>query len=265
MIKIGTSGFQYTDWVGPVYPPGTQTKNMLAYYEKVLGFDSIELNYTYYSLPSQKTMYGLLDKTSDAFSFVVRSHKDMTHDIWTDKNRTQIKDTSDIFMKFMYGIKPLAAEGRLGCILLQFPYFFYPNPTTIEYLRTCRQYLPNIPVVVEFRNKAWVKEETFDFLRKNDLGFCVVDEPPLQQLMPAVFEATSDTGYFRLHGRNKNWFGAKKEERYNYNYSTEELQSFIPPVKKLNGKVKRLFTFFNNCTGGHAAHNARLIKELLGL
>jgi len=260
---VGTSGFQFADWKGPVYPSDARPQDMLSFYEKTLGFNTVEVNYTYYSLPSQKTMEGMLKKTSPSFEFVVRSHKDMTHDIWTDKNRAALKNTSEVFSKFMFGIQPLVQEKRLGCVLLQFPYFFYQNPANIDYSMAGREHLKDVPLVVEFRNKQWLNEKTFEFLKNNELGFCVVDEPPLKNLMPAVFETTSSTGYFRLHGRNKKWFGATKEERYNYNYTREELTSFIPQIKQIEKNVQKLYIFFNNCYSGHAANNARMIKDLL--
>jgi uncharacterized protein YecE (DUF72 family) len=123
-IRMGTSGFQFNDWKGTIYPKGLLGKDMLPYYEQVLGFNTLEVNYTYYRLPVPSTMERMVEKTSGAFDFVVRSNKDMTHDIWEDTKRTTLKDTSAVFRKFREGIEPMLEAKRLGCVLIQFPSFF---------------------------------------------------------------------------------------------------------------------------------------------
>lgn len=90
IIKIGTSAFQFEDWKVSVYPPDITEPAMLSYYEKHLGFDTVEINFTYYRLPSPKAMDGLAKKTSDGFEFSVRSYKEMTHEIWEDKKRLHL-------------------------------------------------------------------------------------------------------------------------------------------------------------------------------
>jgi uncharacterized protein YecE (DUF72 family) len=82
MIKVGTSGFSFPDWKGTVYPPNIQPRDMLSFYEKELGFNVVEINFTYYTLPSQKSLMAMSQKTSPDFEFVVKSFKGMTHDIW---------------------------------------------------------------------------------------------------------------------------------------------------------------------------------------
>jgi len=263
MIMIGTSGFQFDDWRGDVYPEKLRKTDMLAYYEKELGFNVLEVNYTYYTLPSPRTFDGMLRKTSKDFSFVVRSHKDMTHDIWSGERRTELKDTSDVFKKFLYGIKPLVDAGSLGCVLLQFPYYFYPVPAHYDYLLKCKDNLSALDVVVEFRNRRWAGQTTFDFLRKNELGFCIVDEPRLPGLVPLIPEVTSEIAYFRFHGRNPNWFNAEKSERYDYNYTDAELKEFIPMIHDIRNRTKKVYLFFNNCHKGQAAKNAAAMKNFI--
>jgi uncharacterized protein YecE (DUF72 family) len=265
MIKIGTSGFQFSDWKGAVYPENIKSPDMLGYYEDVLGFDAVELNFTYYTLPYPGTMLKMSEKTSGGFVFVVRSHKEMTHDIWTDDKRSELKDTGDVFKRFIDGIEPLIRQKKLGCVLLQFPYYFTPLAQNYEYIERCLGLMKGIDTVVEFRHRAWIKDKTFDFLSKNGAGFCIVDEPGLAGLVPAVFRNTGDIGYFRLHGRNKKWFKADKQERYNYNYSIEELKEFVPEIKKIDKVTDYFYIFFNNCTGGRAAENASSLKDLLKL
>jgi uncharacterized protein YecE (DUF72 family) len=265
MIKVGTSGYSFYDWKGPVYPPSLRNSDFLSYYENDLGLDTVEVNFTYYRLPTVRTTEGMARKVSDSFSFVVRSHKEMTHEIWSDSKRAQIKDNSAVFTQFIEGLKPMTERGNLRCLLLQFPVFFYPRSENEDYILECRNRMGDIPVVVEFRNKAWTSDRTFDFLKRNNLGYCIVDEPPLPRLVPYTPVTTSDIAYFRFHGRNMHWFKASKEERYNYLYSEEELKSFVPDIEKISKSGLNTLVFFNNCHAGAAARNALIMKKFLGL
>jgi len=265
MIKIGTSGYSFFDWKGPVYPPSLRNSDFLSYYENDLGFDTVEVNFTYYRLPTTRTTEGMARKVSGKFSFVFRSHKDMTHEIWSDKKRTQLIDNTRVFTQFMEGLKPMSDRGNLSCLLLQFPVFFYPSSQNEEYILRCRDRMGGLPLVVEFRNRAWITDRTFEFLEGNQLGYCIVDEPPLERLVPYKPVATSDTAYFRFHGRNMNWFRASREERYNYLYSEDELKSFVPDIEKLSKSGLSTLVFFNNCHAGAAARNALMMKKFLGL
>lgn len=265
MIKIGTSGFSYADWKGVIYPKDVSSENMLTFYERGLGFNTVEVNYTFYRPPSESISSKWVKDVSGQFEFVFRSHREMTHDIWMDSKRMNFKDNKKIFKQFLEGIKPIHKEGKLGCILIQFPTFFMPHSKNFQYILQCKERLSPIPLVIEFRNKAWLKESTFTFLKKIQVGYCTVDEPKLSPLLPLVPETTSNISYLRLHGRNPKWFNSSKEERYNYLYSKEELQTFIPVIKQLGKPSEKSYIFFNNCHGGFAVRNALILKEMLGL
>lgn len=265
MIKVGTSGFQFKDWKGTVYPAKIPDRDMLPYYERELGFNILEVNYTYYQLPSPNTTMGMVKKTSDNFEFVVRSHKEMTHEIWGDKSRKKIKDNVQIFAQFKEGLQPMIESGKLGCVLIQFPSFFWPTRNNFDYLMVCKERLGEILLVIEFRNKSWVRDSTFLFLKENELGFCVVDEPQLPRLMPLIPKSTSHIAYLRLHGRNPNWFNATREERYHYLYSEEELRSFLPHIESISREKIKTFIFFNNCHAGFAIKNGLMLKRMLSI
>ena len=262
IIRIGTSGFQFEDWKGSVYPPDITEPAMLSYYEKHLGFDTVEINFTYYRLPSPKAMEGMAKKTSDGFEFSVRSNKEMTHEIWEDNKRLRLKENARVFALFREGLKPLIQTKKLGCVLMQFPYFFWPHKENYGYILRCKEYLNGLPLIIEFRNKNWAQEDTFQFLKDNQLGFCVVDEPKLPQLMPYIPKATGPIGYFRFHGRNLSWFKASREERYNYLYSEDELKSFLPSIHRIVHATEKAYIYFNNCHAGNAVKNALLLKQL---
>jgi len=262
MIKIGTSGFSFDDWKGPVYPSNIKKQDMLPYYERELGLNILELNSTYYTLPSQKSMEGMSRKTSPGLEFSVKAHKAMTHEI-REKGSDRIIDNKDVFEKFKYSIEPLINEGKLLCVLAQFPYSFYPNKDNFEYLKVFKERMEDIKLVIEFRNKYWHKDKVMKFLSDNGMGYCIVDEPRLSGLMPFVPLATSDIGYFRLHGRNTNWFNVPISVRYDYLYSEEELLEFIEPIKKIADNTFTTLIFFNNCHAGSAVKNAIMLIKML--
>lgn len=253
-ILIGTSGFSFDDWIGDVYPPGTRKQDMLPYYVNKLGFKTLEVNYTYYAMPSRKTMESFARRTTTDFSFVVKAYKGITHDIGDD-----IKGTCRLFRE---GIEPLGAN--MKALLFQFPYMFLPTDENIGYLRKIRDEFAGYESVIEFRNSKWFEERYFDLLKELSLGFCVVDEPKLKGLMPFTPVLTSRTGYFRFHGRNRAWFREPVDVRYDYLYSEKELKTFVQPIADVASKADgTTFVFFNNCHAGKAAKNALMMIELL--
>lgn len=265
-IRIGTSGFSFPDWHGTVYPENLKKQEELVYYNKNLGFDCVEINATYYTLISEKVSKTMIGKTDINFEFIVKCYKGITHDPFDYRieKKPDEKILDEYFERFILSLDPFVKEKKLGCVLLQFPVFFYPNNQSKEYLLKCKEKFKNFHLIVEFRNSAWVKNDTFDLLKKNNLGFCVVDEPQLKNLMPFVNKVTSDIAYLRLHGRNKNWFNAKDTaSRYDYFYNDEELQGFFPDIEKMSKNSFKTYIFFNNCHAGSAAKNAIRMKELL--
>jgi uncharacterized protein YecE (DUF72 family) len=261
-ILIGTSGFSFPDWVGTVYPAGLAKPEWLVYYERELGFSALEINYTYYSMPSRKTLGAMSAKTSADFTFVVKAHGSMTHTLWADKKRQEMLDNRESFAAFIGGVSVLAGEGKLSGVLAQFPYFFHRSAPNERYLARFRELMGDIPTTVEFRNRDWHDESAMQILRDNGLGYCVVDEPKLPGLMPFYPAATTDIGYFRFHGRNPRWFNAPMEVRYDYRYSTEELSELIVPIVDLSKKTKKTLVFFNNCHLGSAAKNAAELARM---
>lgn len=252
-ILIGTSGFSFDDWIGEVYPENIRKQDMLPYYEQTLGFSALEVNYTYYALPTKRTMESFVRRTSDTFFFAVKAYRGMTH----ERDMT----TKAQFMAFKEGIIPLGKN--LRALLFQFPYAFLPNKENKDYLRRIKEEFQDYESVVEFRNARWFEDGNMEILRDLSFGSCVVDEPKLKGLLPFQPSLTSRTGYFRFHGRNRAWFREPVEVRYNYLYSKIELQEFIGPIKDIAGRAETTFIFFNNCHAGKAVKNAQMIKELL--
>ena len=254
MVHIGTSGYSYDDWVGPFYPLGLAKSRFLDHYAKHFG--CVEVNYTYYRMPNAATLAAMSRKTGPEFRFVIKAPGELTH---------ERSGRPEAFGEFSDALQPLVAEGKLGCVLAQFPYSFKPEDETWEYLRHLREQMEGFEVVVEFRHSGWISPGTFDLLRSLDLGFCCVDEPRMGSLMPPVAEATSDVAYVRFHGRNaQKWFNHQQAwERYNYLYTREELQEWLGKVRGLDARAGETYVFFNNHYNAQAVQNASLFAELL--
>lgn len=252
MIRIGTSGFSYPDWVGPVYPPELPEREQLAFYARE--FSTVELNVTYYRIPDARTVQSWVRRTPDDFLFSVKAFQGLTHE----------REAPD-FAPFVAAVRPLAQAGKLGCVLAQFPYSFHPTPDNRAYLSRLREGLGDLPVVVEFRNAAWVNQATFDLLRSLGMGYCSVDEPRLKGLMPPVAVATSQIAYVRFHGRNAaRWYDHQEAwERYNYTYSAAELREWVPKLRQLDQAAPLTLVYFNNHFGGQAVKGARDLGQLL--
>lgn len=266
MIKIGTSGFSFPDWKGTVYPARLSNKEMLSYYAYTLKFDTVEINFTYYTLPNPGHMEIISDKVPEDFEFVVKGYKGITHDPFDNRLETlpTKEDIERSLHAFSHALTPLRNSNKLGAVLFQFPVFFSYNHRNRDYILFCKDQLKDSQLVIEFRNKDWARDETFSFLRENNLGYCAVDEPKLPRLMPFINEVTSSFGYMRFHGRNPHWFNSPVSERYNYFYSDEELKEFVPEAEKMGSKAQKVYTFFNNCHAGFALRNALSFKRMLG-
>jgi uncharacterized protein YecE (DUF72 family) len=254
MILVGTSGFSYADWVGPFYPPGLSRNEFVAYYGR--HFRACELNFSYYRMPTAPALERMAEKSANAVIFVVKANQAMTH---------VRKDNDRVFVDFREALKPLRERQVLGGVLAQFPFSFQRTAANIAYVQRLKDWLGDVPVIVEFRHTAWIKQATFSLLKDLGLGFCCVDEPPLKGLLPPLAVATSANGYVRFHGRNREkwWRHDDPAERYDYLYPEEELRAWVPRIKTLERQCERVFVFMNNHRHGQAVVNATQIAALL--
>lgn len=259
-IRIGTSGYSFKDWVGSIYPESLPQKEWLSFYARE--FDTVEINSTYYRIPSPYMMAALVRKVDPRrFLFVVKVPKEMTHE------RGKFDET---VRPFLEGIQPLIEAGCLGGLLAQFPYSFKRHhEESLSHLERLRDAIPReIPVHVEFRNVWWYRPEVIEFLREHDLGFVNVDLPPLPGLpQEKTSIVTNGIGYFRFHGRNaaKWWEHETAGERYDYLYSQEELEEWVPAILEAVSKARMTFIFMNNCHRGKSAINAVQLQRRLNL
>lgn len=250
MIYIGTSGFQYDDWAGTYYPEDLPKESRLAFYARE--FKTLEINFTYYKMPNARTLAAMANKTPDGFLFTVKATQEMTH---------ARERAPQVFEQFNAALTPLLEINKFGAVLAQFPNSFRNSGDSREYLKWFREQMAELPVVVEFRNKEWLTDETYELLRANNLGFCGVDEP----FFPRVAQVTAPVAYVRFHGRNakKWWRHDEAWERYDYTYSTEELQEWTPGIEKMNQLAEKTFVFANNHYRAQGIDTARQLKLIL--
>ncbi len=253
-LFIGTSGYKYKDWVGVFYPEGLEEKKNLNYYGQ--SFNAVEINFTYYSHPNPFIFYNLAKKVRKGFQFSVKAHSSVTHS--RDFKKEEIKN-------FFDSLKPLKDASKLGCILLQFPFSFKFSQSSLEYLKEVGERFQGYESAVEFRNDSWLREETFKTLKDLRLGFCNVDQPQLRGLLPPTDINTTRVGYIRFHGRNSAqwWNHQHAYQRYDYLYSSSELEEWLPRIKNVGASTEKTYIFFNNHYKAKSAKSAKTLIDIL--
>ncbi len=257
-LHIGTCGFSYRDWVGPFYPAGIKSLDMLPFYAERFG--CVEIDSTYYAIPRPQLFESMDRRTPKAFVFTVKAPGSITH------LPAAQEPTVDDAAAFRACLEPIHAAGKLGAVLAQFPHSFRPTPDAYRRLEWLRAQWPDIDLVAEFRHALWQADATLGTLRELGIGWCNVDEPKFSSLMRPGSEVTSAVGYIRLHGRNYGkWWRQERaaHERYDYLYSAQELTEWLPRVAAVDEQAQQTFIFFNNHHLGKAATNATQLAEML--
>jgi uncharacterized protein YecE (DUF72 family) len=253
-VFIGTSGYSYSDWVGPVYPLGTDRSRFLELYAEQ--FSAVELNFSYYRQPEAGLLERMAQRTPENFGFSVKAHKSLTHIV----GESWPADAK----RFLDGIKPLSERGRLIAILLQFPFSFHYSKANRTYLAHLCDALVGMPLAAEFRNGEWHTNRVIEALSQRNIAYTLTDYPDLDGLPKVRVEATSDVGYLRFHGRNKeNWWTGDNASRYDYLYSDEEIEEWIDRIRVITRKTKVLIAVFNNHWRGQAVQNSVMLKKKL--
>ncbi len=228
-IVVGTSGYSFADWVGPFYPPGTRSGDFLAFYAR--HFEVVEVNSTYYRIPTPRVMALMEQKTPPGFRFVVKLNQAMTHEGAREPA---------LYREFLGALEPLKDAGKYDGLLAQFPWAFRHGPEALAHLGALRERLPGEPLFVEFRHDSWNRPDLGPWLRERRLGFCAVDEPRLKGLMPPVTMVTTEDAYVRFHGRNaRNWWSGGERQRRS---TCSAKQSPLGPPRTLRGLPRAIAT-----------------------
>jgi len=258
-LLIGTSGYDYPDWKGGFYPEKLARTKFLEYYSE--HFNSLELNGTYYRMPTSEQMQKMIEKSEGRVKFSVKAFQDFTHSSHNNTNKSQYQLLMSEFKK---ALDPLLNNNLLLCALFQFPQSFHYEKTERLYLDALLKEIADVPVVVEMRNRQWQNEQVYNALRDRGIGWCITDNPNLTKLPKTEFITTSDIAYIRFHGRNADmWYKGDNVTRYNYLYSDTELAFFIEPILELLKNDKIVQLFFNNHYESQAVVNAKMIEMML--
>ena len=258
-VFIGPAGWSYADWRGRVYPESAGTKfdtlTLVAKY-----FDTAEINSSFYYSPTPATARSWLHRIAQNpnFIFTAKLNKVFTH------KRGQA--TNEDEKLFREGMDPLADAGKLGAVLIQFPWSFKNEGEERAYLTRLVERFREYPLVVELRHESWNHPRILQTLEDLEVGLCDIDQPLFANSIKPSAEVTSSVGYVRLHGRNyQNWFREEANvlERYDYLYSRDELEPWVERIREVAGKAKQTFVITNNHARGKSLVNAFEVLALL--
>jgi len=293
-IRYGTSS--WTDKTlldsGEFYPPSaTKPEERLRFYASQ--FPLVEVDSSYYALPSERNSELWAERTPPGFTFNVKAfgpltghgtlprglperiRRDLPADTG-DRQRIYAKDLPEPAMDLVWdmfnsALDPLAAAGKLGAVLFQFPKWFTATRGNAAYLHEVAE-RSRWPVALEFRGGFWMAEErqerTLGLLEELAFTYVGVDEPQgFPSSVPPVLATTNpDLAMVRFHGQNaETWEkqGLTAAERFRYLYSEDELRGWVPPLKELAGKAKQLHVLMNNCYSDYGVRNAAMMGRLL--
>jgi uncharacterized protein YecE (DUF72 family) len=211
-------------------------------------FRTVEIDSTFYRYPSKGMVMGWLRYSPSNFVFAAKLPKLITH----DKKMGLQGDISEDLKSYLEVMRPIQLGGKLACLLIQLPPKYNYNPENLEAFFKLLD--PLFKYAVEFRNLSWMRDETWQLLKNYSVAYVNVDEP----LLPPEVHLTSDFTYFRWHGRGeKPWF--------DYRYSKEEIDYWVPKVEDTAEKVKKIYGYFNNHFHGYAPENCLYLIERLGM
>lgn len=262
-ILIGTSGYDYPEWKGVFYPQELPRKDFLNFYAQ--NFNALEINNTFYNMPTPERLFSFYERSEGKIKFSIKANRLLTHEI--DCNWKTAAES------FKSAIKLLYEKDTLSSVLFQFPESFHYTNENRLYLADVINDFSTFPTVIEFRHKEWIKESVFAGLEKRNTSIVFCDMPQLKNLPDGNACKTPFLGpiaYIRLHGRNSTaWYTNDSSQngsaRYNYDYSDQELQKFLPVVETAIHEGRKIHIFFNNHPNGNGAKNARSLKKLCEL
>lgn len=293
-ILIGTASWADKPLIesGQFYPPAaTSAEERLRYYASQ--FPLVEADTTYYALPAEAMTRAWVERTPPGFVFDVKAFalftehpaavarlpkegRELLPAALAGKKNIYRKDLAPDFIDFAWAsfidaLAPLHQAGKLGLVLFQFPKWVFPNSRTWKYFEEIKRRLGPYRAAVEFRNEIWLRpderEETL--ARVGELGFTYVcvDEPQgFPSSVPPIAVATSDIGFVRFHGRNRETWEKRTQtsaERFDHWYEREELAEWAPRIRDLARETAELHLIMNTNNDDQGPANARLLGELL--
>ena len=298
--RVGNVGFGTASWTDrsllasrAFYPPAASTpERRLRYYAR--HFPVVEVDATYYALPSAANARAWAARTPADFAFGVKAYAALTQhpleparldqdlqralprelrrkrNAYANQLPEAVRD--ELWRRFHAALEPLRAAGKLVYVLFQMPKWFTPSRASEAYLEQVPVKLPGAPIAVEFREARWMAEarraRTLDFLRRGGFVYVSVDEPQgTRASVPPVAAPTSDAlAVVRFHGRNAAAWdrpGVGTAERFGYAYREDELREWVPRLRHLAASTRQVHVLMNNCHRHYAVQNAKELAALL--
>lgn len=209
-LWIGPSGWSYPDWDGVFYPAVKRRGfKPLAYLARY--FNATEVNSSFYRIPSWEMTAGWTRLVPAEFRFAFKLTQIFTH-------QREKFPSAAVVQAFVEGTRPVREAGRMGPLLIQFPWSFRFGPEAVEWLRRLTASFPQFDRFIEVRHASWASPEALEVLREVG-GYCNIDQPRLRDCLGPSQHVFGRNAYVRLHGRNAaNWFAEDRPayERYNY-------------------------------------------------
>lgn len=294
-VLVGTASWTDKSLIasGRFYPKGiTSAEARLRHY--ATQFDTVEVDSSYYAMPSASNASLWRDRTPEGFVFNVKAFRlltghqtpveSFTKDLRaslpaTGKKNYYYKDLpqdllDEMWRRFIEAVRPLREAGKLGAVHFQFAPWVIRNRDGLAHVAECADRMRDHQLAVEFRNKTWFDEanaaNTLEFERELGVAHVVVDEPQgFPNSIPTVWDVTSTKlAVLRLHGRNHETWNIKgataASDRFNYDYTSGELASFVPEILELEKRVDQVQVIFNNNYEDQGPRNAATLRALLG-
>jgi uncharacterized protein YecE (DUF72 family) len=258
-VRVGTSAFTAAGWVGSFYPKDLKPGDYISCYAQ--HFDTVEVDSTFYRIPSATTTRQWYAKTPKDFLFAAKVPQTITHE-------QCLMDCEDEFKKFLAAMEPLGE--KLGPLLFQFPYFNRQAfPTVDGFLNRLRPFLGKLPkgyrFAVEIRNKNWLVPKFLDALREHRVALALVDHPWMPrpaELLRTVQPITADFTYIRWLGDRKGIEEQTKTWDKVVVDRSQDLLEWVNVCFRFNGRGVAVFAYANNHYAGHAPATVRLFWQL---
>jgi uncharacterized protein YecE (DUF72 family) len=295
VVRCGIAGWIDRELISSrlFYPPGvTSSADRLRFYASQ--FPLVEVDSSYYGMPTRKNSELWVARTPPGFRFDVKSFSLFTQhptnpralppeiregipaglaaksSVYQDQLPPEVVDAA--WDAFRDALEPLRESGRLGAVFFQFPPWFFPSTRSLAYIEQCQERMFGFTVAIEFRRRAWLDDRhrvgTLEFLRARDIPYVTVDAPQgFESAMPPVYETTSRRlASVRFHGRNRETWDQKAAPpsvRYRHNYSDAELNEWVSRIQAMEEEAEEVHAIMNNNYSNWATANARRLDELL--
>ena len=291
-VRIGTCSWADDALATRWYPRSLPSRERLGYYAQ--RFSTVEVDSTYYAVPTVEIVQGWVDRTPPGFVMHVKAFGLMTrHPVKLEQLPPELRDGMPVdergrvdrpppelralvFRQFLDALEPLRSAGKLGGILFQLPPYIVWKPASLDYLEWAADQVGADRMLVEFRHRSWLAEdaraEVLRWLEARGMAYVTVDAPKVEALNvpPTVVAATAPLAYVRFHGRNAGTWNARgggAAKRFDYLYGEDELREWVPPLRALASEAHEVYAFFNNnnVSDGvaQAPAGAALLRRLL--